>query len=590
MRATPINVFRVACVATLVAASLGVVRPGLAQSDTPVETAPAAEAEPILTLPDTQDEPHDTQDATRDTQYEKRNTQDEIRTTDDAQPEIAAAVAYTYTTVITVTSTADDGGNSQTCATTPCTLRRAINQARGLSAAARPVLIAFDLSYTDTGYVGAPLNVWFILVNSANSGAEVFAFRDFGTAGQVIIDGATQPRRRAFSSGPRVILAGDNSKGAFTLTGGNNVIRWLGFQGFGDRMVSVPGTSNNLIESNWFGLAASGSSIALRDTSDPEKGSGKVGVYAQSGGVNNVVQLNKLAGLDQAAIALDGNQSFVLSNTVGLRASGTLPAVAWNRQCRPNARYFNWFGGSGIKINGQNHVAQCNQIAGLLYQSVDPFSTPEDAITVSGRGHIVRENQIGQAGFTCGEGIFVGGAAGAHSIQIVTNTVANTGGKAGILVTGGQFGYDLNAVTVRANIITGNRANAFAFGDTVPSNLQNFNPAAVSSIAGTTVNSTAGAGSPCANCRVELFLDVIDTVTETRESLAIVTANAAGNWSATLPRTLAITEGIRTASTTAVDGQITHPSGVYSAGTTSKVSVLHTQAGAPVRTPPAAPA
>lgn len=188
---------------------------------------------------------------------------------------IESAAGYTYTTVITVTSTGDDGGNSQTCSTTPCTLRRAINQARGLGAAARPVLIAFDLPFADPGY--DPSDVWLIQVNSANSGAEVFAFRDFGTSGRVIIDGETQPRGRAWSSGPRIFLRGDNAKGAFTLTGGNDVIRWLAFQGFGDRMVSVPGTSNNLVETNWFGLSISGNDIHLRDADDPGKGQRRSG-------------------------------------------------------------------------------------------------------------------------------------------------------------------------------------------------------------------------------------------------------------------------------------------------------------------------
>jgi hypothetical protein len=502
-----------------------------------------------------------------------------------------ATVAYTYTTVITVTSSADDGGTSQTCATTPCTLRRAINQARGLSAAARPVLIAFDLPYTDTGYA---TGVWVIQVASANSGSEVFAFRDFGTSGRVIVDGRTQPRGRAWSSGPRVFLRGDNQKGVFTLTGGNNTVRWLGFQGFGDRMVSIPGTSSNLVEYNWFGLWAAGDAIFLRDTNDAEKGSGEAGIYAQSGGTTNTVQLNILAGLDQAAIAMDSDRSYVLSNTVGTRADGTLPAVRWNRSCHPNARYDNWFGGAGIKVTASNVTVRGNRVAGLLYQSADPFSTAEDAISVSGRGNVVRENTIGlQSGNlpfgVCGEGIFVGGAAGAHSIQVLTNTIAGSGGKAGILVTGGQFGYDLNAVTSRANTIKANPVNAFAFGDTVPANLKNFNPAAVTGITGTAVTGSAGAGSPCANCRVELFLDVIDTLPETRQSFGVVTANAAGNWSATLPRTLAITEGLRTASTTVVDGQITHPSGVYSAGTTSKLSGLYTRPGAPAPMQPVAP-
>jgi hypothetical protein len=77
------------------------------------------------------------------------------------------------------------------------------------------------------------------------------------------------------------------------------------------------------------------------------------------------------------------------------------------------------------------------------------------------------------------------------------------------------------------------------------------------------------------------LLDEVDTVTETLESLGKVTADGDGDWSFTLARTLALTEGLRTASTTVVDGQILHPSGVYSVGTTTRISEIYTQTGAP---------
>lgn len=517
---------------------------------------------------------------------------------DPAQPAQPAPLApeYTYTTAITVTTTADEGGLSEKCSTPgkTCTLRRAINQARATSAISLPVRITFNIPTSDAGYDAAH-QVWVIQLDSGQTG-DAFIFRDLG-GGKVIVDGATQPPGRPLSQGPRIILRGDNKEGAFSLAGGNNIIRGLAFQGLGDRMVSIPGTSNNLVEDNWFGLTVTGTEMYLRDPLDYEKGSGEIGVYVQSGGTNNTVQDNVFLGLDQGAIALDGDKSAALNNLVGTRADGTVPAVNWERKCRPNARYGNWFGGAGIQVYGHENRVEGNRIVGLLFQSADPASTPQDAISATGYTHTIRSNIIGvdaagQHFGTCGEGIHIGGASGGHSIQVLTNTIAGSQGAAGILVTGGPYGYDLDGITVRGNVILGSKNKAFAFGDTLPAVLRNFNPAAVTSIAGTTVSGTSGADSPCANCKVELFLDRVDMVIETRQSLGIVTANAGGAWTAHLTRTLALTEGIRTASTTVADDQIYDSgSGIgYIAGTTTKLSDLYTQSGAPAPTPAPDPA
>ncbi|MGC9393264.1 MAG: hypothetical protein ACP5J4_00250 [Anaerolineae bacterium] len=508
-----------------------------------------------------------------------------------------APTAPVPTHYLTVTTTSDDGGMNERCETvSPCTLRRAINEVNyhGLDVTKRVYHIAFDISAGDPGY-DAVNEVWILNVDSDNS-SETFAYRSFGSYGHAIIDGATQPIGRDLADGPRIILRGDNQKGAFNLTGGTNVIRGLAFQGFGDNMVHIPGTSDNLIEYNWFGLTITGTEIYLRNPSVPEDGSGESGIYVQSGGSNNAVQNNILAGLDQGAIALDGDDSFVLSNTVGTRSDGTVPYVRPERQCRPNARYHNWFPGAGVQVYGHRNLVQNNRIVGMLYYSDDPLSTPEDALSVTGDDHVVRDNIIGidaddQRFGVCGEGIHVGGSFGGHYVQVLSNTLVGSQGAAGILVTGGEYGYDLDAVTRRGNTIEDSGNEAFKFGDLLPSTLRSFNPAQVTAISGTTVTGTSGLNSPCAGCIVELFLDEIDTVTETIESLAIVTADGSGNWVAELPRTLAITEGIRTASTTVVDGQIVHPSEpgyVYHAGMTTKLSELYVQAGAPEPTEPPA--
>ena len=510
----------------------------------------------------------------------------------------------TPTDFITVTSTADDGGMSERCDTdSPCTLRRAINQIRWYSASGRVFRIGFDLKTGDPGYDGEK-EVWIIDVDS-DSTSETFAFREFGRHGQVIIDGTTQPRGRDLALGPRIFLRGDNRKGAFNLTGGDNVVRGLAFQGFGDNTVHIPATDNNLIEENWFGLTITGTDIYLRNALHPEDGSGEAGIYVQksgSAGTANTIQNNILVGFKGSAISVQGDHNIILSNTVGTRADGTVPGVRSERKCQPNARYYNWFGGAGIDIFGTGNLVAHNRLVGMLFQSNDPLNTPDDALSVTGRHHVVRHNVVGVTSDgvpfgVCGEGIHVGGISGAHFIDVITNTVVGAHGEAGIMVTAGELGYDLDGVTVQGNVIEESAKEAFKFGERVPAALREFNPAAVTEIASvgadTVITGTNGTGSLCENCVVELFLDHVDMVTETLESLGKTVADGSGDWSFRLGRTLALTEAIRTASTTVSDGQIQNASGsiIYSEGTTTKISQIYTQTGAPVpvEPPPAVP-
>jgi hypothetical protein len=93
----------------------------------------------------------------------------------------------------------------------------------------------------------------------------------------------------------------------------------------------------------------------------------------------------------------------------------------------------------------------------------------------------------------------------------------------------------------------------------------------VTQIAGVTVGGTSGAGSACPNCVIELFLDDADTIKEALQSLAVVTANASGNWTATLSTALAAGQGIRTTSTSAQYNTIPG----MNAGTTTGLSELY---------------
>jgi hypothetical protein len=70
---------------------------------------------------------------------------------------------------------------------------------------------------------------------------------------------------------------------------------------------------------------------------------------------------------------------------------------------------------------------------------------------------------------------------------------------------------------------------------------------------------------------IEVFLDDNDAITETLQSLAVVTASAQGTWSAVLPAALTQGQGLRTTSTTAQFNTIAG----LSAGTTTGLSPLY---------------
>ena len=100
---------------------------------------------------------------------------------------------------------------------------------------------------------------------------------------------------------------------------------------------------------------------------------------------------------------------------------------------------------------------------------------------------------------------------------------------------------------------------------------ENFKPAAVTSIEGVLISGTAGANSPCNLCTIEIFLDDDDGINEAIQSLAVVTADANGNWTATLPAALTAGQCLRTTTTTYEFGDM---AGIY-ACTTSGLSELY---------------
>ena len=489
------------------------------------------------------------------------------------------AVDFPYATTITVNSTDDpDTSKSKTCETdTPCTLRRAIVQAR--LAPDRPVLIQFDIPDSDPGYDSA-LKIWKIEVQST-SDPSVFRTLE---GGQITIDGSTQPGGRA--EGPKIIIVGPStgSKDGLIVganaAGGHdgNTIRGLGFQNFKNHV--IVNSNDNIIEDNWFGLSDDGTEPYLRND-DPQDGSGSSGVALSAGVTGNTIRNNVFLGFDGVAAALRGDANTFADNYVGTAADGTVP----NKQTDPSliCTTVDWLGGGGISMEGNDHVITNNVFAGLR-QEIFSLSTQPDAIRLIGTGHRIEDNQIGFDGDgnkvgVCGRGIYF--SDGPKEVQATDNAIVDSG-MSGISLNGALY----NENTLRGNTIEKSEAwphiqgnpkgeDAIQIGPSLPDAFEAFKPAQVTEIDGTAVSGTSGENSACPNCVVEVFLDDTDAITETLQSLAVVTADASGNWSAALPFELSAGQGLRTTSTSAQYNTIPG----MKAGTTTGLSVLYTGVG-----------
>lgn len=481
-------------------------------------------------------------------------------------------------TVITVDSGTDpDTSKSKTCVSdTPCTLRRAIVQARGLSAAERPVLIQFDIPQDAHEGYDSTLGIWKIQVQST-SDPSVFRSLD---GGQVTIDGSTQPG--GATSGPKIFIVGPSTGSRDGLlvganaAGGHdgNTIRGLAFQNFKTHL--TVNSNDNLIEDNWFGLSDDGTTPYLRND-DPQDGSGSAGVALSAGVSGNTIQNNIFLGFDGVAAALRGDDNTFTGNYVGTPADG----IIRGKQSDPSliCTSVDWLGGGGISMEGNNHTITNNVFAGLR-QEIFHISTQPDAIRVTGTGHLIANNQIGvdaadvQVG-VCGRGVYLSDSP--KKVQVTGNTIANSG-LSGISLNGAL--YDEN--TLRSNLIIQEAdwpfvqgslkgEDAIQLGPGLPDDFEHFRPAEVLSIDGTTVSGSSGTNSPCPNCTIEIFLDDTDAVTETLQVLTTAVADANGNWSATLPFELSASQGLRTTSTTAQYNTIPY----MHAGTTTGLSTLY---------------
>lgn len=491
-----------------------------------------------------------------------------------SQPILAEPV-----TVITVTSGTDpDVSQSKTCTDDPpCTLRRAIVEARLLGDAERPVLIAFNIPEDEAEGWDSALDIWKIEINS--SLIETTIFRRLN--GDIIIDGSTQPGGR--SAGPKILIVGPGTGQKDGLVVGdvagdnNHVIRGLGFQNLKTHIFL--NTDNNLIEDCWFGLSDDGTGLYLRGGNEDD-GSGNTGISVADGANDNLMQNNVFTGIAGVAANIVGDHNTFSSNYIGTQADGNVPDLEPGLVCSP----VDWQGGSGLSIGSTDNIIEDNIIAGIRI-AVEPPTIQADSIRVGGDYHIIRNNLIGvdadgdEVG-VCGRGIYL--ISGTTFNQVLNNTIVSPEYSA-ISLNDSPTISTSDANTLRTNIIKKytpwgqlddmpSPEDAIQMTKSLPEEFRNFKPAAVTTIDGVNVSGTSGEDSPCGGCTIEIFLDDTDEITETLQSLAVVDADDDGNWSAVIPVALAEGQGLRTTSTTNNYGVIPD---MY-AGTTTGLSILYT--------------
>ena len=485
----------------------------------------------------------------------------------------------TRVSTITVTSGTDpDTSNSSTCLNaTPCTLRRAVIQARNLPANQRPVLIAFDIPQDANEGYDAALQIWKIQFSGISTDQAALRYLN----GSIIIDGSTQPGGR--SSGPKIFLVGpgtgqyDGLKLGETQTQNANEIRGLGFQMFKTHIYI--NSSNNIIDGNWFGLSDDGTGVVLRGGGEDD-GSGNTGVSVAENITGNTIQNNVFTGIAGVAAALNGDDGLFANNYVGTIFDGTVPDKETDPSlvCSP----VDWLGGSGLSVSGEGNTIEDNIIAGIRI-AVEPPTIQADAIRVSGDNHVIQNNKIGvdadntEVG-VCGRGIYMQG--GTEFNQLTANTIVSPG-YSGISLNDTPVVSTSDANTLRGNVIKkytpwgeieGNNSpeDAIPINKSLADAFRNFKPAAITSIDGAEVTGTNGTDSLCPNCVIEIFIDDTDSITEALTSAAVVTADANGDWTATLSAPLPAGKGLRTTSTTAQYNTIAG----MSAGTTTGLSLI----------------
>ncbi|MBN1873870.1 MAG: hypothetical protein JXA33_06540 [Anaerolineae bacterium] len=515
-----------------------------------------------------------------------------------ASPTIASRAPLAYTTIITVNTTEDTSGDSQTktCYFTQslwsaasdgkCSFRRALVEASHRPITHRPILIKFNIPLTDTNY-NPVTGTWTIVMDadySSSASYEAIVPSDLDSTenpdSYITIDGATQSEIGGRDNGYPIIII--NSEHSLDLVKVRyNTIRNLAFNGGGGIFlndVSDIGGSN-LVENVWVGLNADGTEIVPGSNPNITLAGGGISIQSDNNTISNTIVTGSNGG-----ISIQGDNNLIQYNYIGVRGDKTIPA---DRLTCVASNLYNpaqWYGGWGISISsGSNNQIIHNTVAGA-HSPHSPTETAPPAIWTAGVNTLVAYNIIGIDGGgtevgTCGQGIFVTG----QGIQVLHNTIVNArtsffNAETDNPTEGAIFVNDSSPLAlqfvIRDNVVRNSTSKVIEFGPAIPESLRLFEPPHIISIDGLTVVGETEVGYDCPNCLVDLYLDDLDDEQDALELLtSAVMDDIAGTarFTASLPSVLPANHGIRVAAVTQDDYVI----GGYLSGTTTMLSFAY---------------
>lgn len=275
----------------------------------------------------------------------------------------------------------------------------------------------------------------------------------------VVIDGTTQP---GYAGTPLIEINGamSTSSDGLVIKAGGTTVRGLSIGSFGNNAISLNGCDNNVIQGNYLGVAADGTTArgAARGIQLTNSSNNLIG--GTSAAVRNVISGNSFNQIDIVA----SNANVIQGNFLGTNAAGTARLL----------------GGGSIATFGGITIFNSTSIDNLIGGSapgagnlISGHAGP--AISTSAPGTVIQGNLIGtdvngvnkipnQSGISAsGSNILIGGAtAGAKNVISGNSQEGITISGTGSRVQGNYIGTDITG-----NLALGNSNNGVVAGNGV---------------------------------------------------------------------------------------------------------------------------
>jgi len=300
----------------------------------------------------------------------------------------------------------NDDGDDGVCDSTHCSLREAILAANARANGATPDEIHFNIP-------GAG-------VKTIQPTAALPSIDD-----PVVIDGSTQPGSNCTVWPPtlQIELSGASAGGSFGLVAliGDNTVRGLVINRFGNAGIYLDGTGNNTIQCNFIGTDATGEIDRGNITGIWVNNTGNNIIGGTTPGQGNLVTANFSDGL--WIVGPNANGNIVQGNYIGTNATGTTQVGNTS---------------VGIGLSGSNNLiggplpGAGNIIVGTNFYGINIFSASASLNTI--QGNYIGTNAAGNVAlYNLTNGIVI--ESGAHDNSITANVIARNN-RHGILIQG----------------------------------------------------------------------------------------------------------------------------------------------------------